>query len=348
MKFDYIAIVVGYGSIGKKHARIIHKLVSDVIIIDESEEMRNQAMNDYPHSAVLVNLEELKKNPTLKWDRTCAIIATWGPSHSTIFNWLADHGVKKILCEKPMAASVNKAHQMKERARCDGIALTVTHYIRYSNFSKAVDNFCNDHDLGEPELVIIRGGAACIATNGIHWIDLIIQIFGAEPNYVYSTAIDDKINPRSESLGFYGGSSVWSFPDGREAVIAFTNKSSIAAYCTIYYKNAIIEFGDDLSVNIYHRDRDSITKFPKITRTGHANELIYNGRLDGVLDFFGSLRNAHIDLLSNDNQFLCDASIGVTSVSAIIGALISGDLRSPIQLPINPESERGLKEYPIS
>jgi hypothetical protein len=164
---------------------------------------------------------------------------------------------------------------------------------------------------------------------------------------VYSTASDDRINPRSVHLGFYGGSSIWSFPNGKDCVIAFTNNSSLAAFCRVYYKNVIVEFGDDLVVQVYQRDSESIVQFPQVTRTGNPTQYLYKGRLKGVHDFWDSLRTAHYELIINNNN-LCNASIGQASVSAVIGALISGKSKYPVQLPVNPESDEGLKEWPIS
>ena len=341
-------IIIGYGSIGKRHAKIMNEIVPKIIIIDNSKEKRENAKSDYPNAMVYERIKDIKNWGEVTLGQAYSVISTLGPSHHKIFNLLADNGIKKILCEKPMASSVNNAYQMHLRAKADGISLVLNHYIRYSNLVDSLNEFSRSNSLGDPVSIVTGGGASCIVTNGIHWIDFAMQLFRASPNKVFSTSSEDKINPRSEDLGFYGGNAIWSFPDGREAVISMTNLSSIAARCKIFYRNAIVEFYDDLSVTIMHRDMDSIKRYPAITRTGYPKQLLYEGMLPNVNDFLGSLERAHNDLIENNDNHICDSSIGLNSISTVIGALFSGCENRPVQLPINPESDWGMYEWPIS
>ena len=79
-------------------------------------------------------LEELDK-ARFPWDSSVSVIATWGPSHSSLFHSLVDRGVKHILCEKPLASSMEGALEMVRRSKEEGITLAVNHYIRYSGFA---------------------------------------------------------------------------------------------------------------------------------------------------------------------------------------------------------------------
>jgi predicted dehydrogenase len=183
MNNTYTAIVIGYGSIGKRHARIVNDMVTSMIILDKKEEVRKQAKLDHPEWIVAANLEDLENLEFVNWERAYATIATWDPSHAIIYNRFADLGVKKILCEKPMASSVYDAYKIKCRAEREDILLSVNQYIRFSNYTKSLTHFCTQHKLGEIELVLISGGAACIATNGIHWIDLAMQLIWRRTSY---------------------------------------------------------------------------------------------------------------------------------------------------------------------
>ena len=152
-----------------------------------------------------------------------------------------------MLCEKPLTSSVKLAEVMCQCAEREGISLSVNHYIRYSNLAEELEKFCSKNHLGLPVSIVVDGGAGCLVTNGIHWIDFAIRLFDSVPEQVFSTARGEPINPRSRNLEFYGGSAIWSFHQNREAVFSMSNSSSISLRCCIYYRNATVELADDLN-----------------------------------------------------------------------------------------------------
>ena len=346
MKQDVTAILIGYGSIGRRHAKTLAGLRSDLIIVDGSQNARDQASKDHPGSKVAGNLDELDGR-VKDWKSTVAVIASWGPSHSSLFNELADRGVRRILCEKPMADSIASAHQMASRAAREGIVLAVHHYVRYARLVSALARAAADYDLGNPVKVIVEGGAACLATNGVHWIDFARELFGARPEFVISTARADNINPRSADLGFFEGTAVWGFSGGREAVISFTNLSSIALTTRVFYLNALVEMDADLNLSIRRRDMAAVEQFPKVTRTGPALQCLFEGQLPGVVQFEDRLRAAVLDV-SGAAAETCPGSIGVDAVEYCIGAFVSARQRSAVEFPLDREGPLAEERWPIS
>lgn len=347
-KIEKAAIVIGFGSIGKRHASILNELVPRLSVVDSNESARVQAAENYPDALIFDNLDTAFQASEIDWSEAVAVIATWGPSHAELFNRLAEKGVKRVLCEKPLASSVQLAQSMCQRAEREGISLSVNHYIRYSNLAEELEKFCAEYNLGSPVSMVVDGGAACLVTNGIHWIDFAIRLFGSGPEFVLSTARGESINPRSRDLEFFGGSAIWSFPQNREAIFSMSNRSSISLRCRVHYRNATVELADDLRTKIFRRDKDMVERFPAITRTGPASDLLYDGFLPGVADFMGSMRAALVELLSSKASLGCSGNVGAVSVSAVVGALTSGRERQPVELPIASESIRGQKAWPIS
>lgn len=346
MKQDTTAILIGYGSIGRRHAKTLAGLGADQIIVDVSQGAREQASKDHPQAKVAGGLDELA-GIVGDWKSAVAVIASWGPSHSSLFNDLADRGVRRILCEKPMADSIAAAHQMANRAERDGIVLAVHHYVRYARLVSALARAADEYELGSPVKVIVESGATCLATNGIHWIDFARELFGAKPEFVISTARADDINPRSADLGFFEGTAVWGFSGGREVVIASTNLSSIALTIRVFYRNAVVEMDADLNLSIRKRDMAAVAQFPKVTRTGSAVQCLFEGQLPGVVQFEDRLRAAVLDVLDT-NANTCPGTIGVDAVEYCIGALISARQRSSIELPVDREGLLAQERWPIS
>jgi len=254
--------------------------------------------------------------------------------------------VRRILCEKPMASSVGDAATMVDRARRDGIALGVHHYVRYAGLAPALATLAAEHELGQPVSLVVEGGAACLLTNGIHFVDFAIELFGAEPERVVSTASGDPINPRSPDLHLYGGTAIWSFADGREAVITFSNRSSVAPSARIYYRDAVVELDAMLEARVLRRDPAAVQRFPAVTRTGPASELRFQGTVPGVRGYLDGMRRAFEDVV--DGDVLCPGEAGAAAVTACIGALVASRDGHAVTLPLDPSSKQGREPWPIS
>src|SRR5207248_7400479 len=153
-------LLIGYGSVGRRHAQAIRTFCGQLAIVETSESARALARQNRAADIVEPNLEALDRNG-FPWESTLAIIATWGPSHAQIFHALADRGVTRILCEKPLACSVAHADGMVRRAKNESITLGVHHFVRYTQVASALKRFAVDQELGPPVALQAQGGAAC-------------------------------------------------------------------------------------------------------------------------------------------------------------------------------------------
>jgi predicted dehydrogenase len=339
-------VVIGYGSVGRRHAKQLEGLASKLVIVDSNARAREAAAEDFP-SAVITDRLEALDGSAFWWPSAVVVVATWGPSHANLFEAIAERGVRHVLCEKPLASSVQLADTMASRAEREGIAMAVNHYIRYSGLVPALRGFTSRQELGSPVGVVVDGGAACLLTNGIHWIDFASELFDAMPKSVVSTAHGEHINPRASDLLLVGGTAVWQFDEGREAVISFNNRSSLALKARVLYRNAIVEINSDLLLRVRCRDEETVRKLPTVTRTGHPSKLLFEGALPEVRDYGACLREAIRDVLENGGR-ICPARVGVTSLSACIGALVSSRIRRAVDLPIAPGSPEGAEKWSIS
>jgi predicted dehydrogenase len=338
--------VLGYGSIGRRHVRALAAATSWLAIVNRRAAIRAQAEAEHPQALVMADLAALDA-AEFPWRRSVAVIATWGPSHAELFHALADRGVRRILCEKPMAASVQDAHTLAQRAAREDITLAVHHYIRYAGLVKGLEQLAAEYQLGAPVSLLVSGGAACLLTNGIHWIDCAIELFGAQPQQVISTASGAPINPRAPELRLYGGTAVWRFEGEREAVLSFSNHSSIAASAQIFYRDAVVDVDGDLKVVLRRRDQAALAAFPAITRTGPAIEVLFQGHLPGVLGYLDGMREV-LEEVCCAGSVRCPGAVGAAAVSACIGALVASREGRAIALPIDPESPLGREHWPIS
>jgi predicted dehydrogenase len=343
----FSGLLIGYGSVGWRHALTLSELTPDLTIVDTNSDARARALQAHPKARVVRNLEELD-GVEFPWGSAVGVIASWGPAHAAHFHALADRGVRRILCEKPMAASVHDAFAMAVRAERDHIALNVHHFIRFARLVPALRLFLSEHELGEPVSFVVEGGAGCLLTNGIHWIDFAADLFGQNPERVLSTAFGQPINPRSQDLMMYGGTAVWSFSGGREAVFSLSNLSSVTLTARVYLRDATVEVDKDLqTVIIRRRDQAAVAKFPAVTRIGPATEILFEGRLPGMPTYLEGIKNA-ITELEQGAELTCPGALAAEAVGSSVGALVASRERKSIGLPLSPDSPWGRESWPIS
>jgi predicted dehydrogenase len=346
------ALVLGYGSIGRRFCRVLHEAGMPLTIVNRREDIRLEAAADFPSARVVDRLEALD-GEVVDWEGTLAVIATWGPSHAPLFHALADRGVKRILCEKPLANSVAVASGMVERAEREHLVLAAHHDLRYAGLAAALRRLLDEHGLGEPVTVVAQGGAAGLLTNGIHWIDFATELFGEAPRRVASTARPEYINPRSPELVFEGGSAIWSFGDCREAVVSFSNRSSVAYRVRVLLRDATADIayrgeGTELYLHLTLRRRGAAAvRGLAITRTGPADKLLFDGLPPGAERFYGGLRAATRDAAAASGT-ICPGAAGAAAVTACIGALIAGRDGRSVDLPLDTRSVEGREAWPIS
>lgn len=81
-------------------------------------------------------------------------VATWTESHAEIVIEAARSGAKIILCEKPMAISIDEADRMVEVCDSLGVTLAIHHERRWELSYRSVKSFIEKGGLGEIRTII--------------------------------------------------------------------------------------------------------------------------------------------------------------------------------------------------
>ncbi len=340
------AVLIGFGSIGHLHARLLQKRYNNFAVVDIDSQARSQAYEMYPNAIISSSLKELNSR-SWDWPKTIAVIATWGPNHAETFTELVSYGVKYILCEKPLADSIKSGARMVQVSKEEKVSLGVHHHLRYSGFVSGIHSLAFQHHLGEPVAMFLHGGANGILTRGIHYLDAACDLFGRYPLSVISSARGDPINPRSKKLMFYEGTVSWNFGKSRELCFFFTNQSSITRSVNIYFRDASMKIYSNLEAEIRSRDPSDLEKFPAVTRTGELTEILYKGPIPGLL----SKEERTLDLFddiefSNVKKF--PPKLALLALNSCIGALEAGRSGQRVNLPIDVNSTIAALEWPIS
>ncbi len=106
-------------------------------------------------------------------------VATPTSSHVSVLNEILDapDTPRAIICEKPLAHSLDEAEGVVARARERGIVLLVVHMRRYARNMQNLKGFLAASGIGE-----LRGVAGWLTKgtlhNGTHWFDLLRYLIG--------------------------------------------------------------------------------------------------------------------------------------------------------------------------
>ena len=341
---DRIGLLIGAGSMGKRHAKVLAQKYPKVIVVDRDPALEAWVMQELRQQDMFVpDVESALSKVGANCGQVTAIIATLGPDHVATFNRLVDAGVKRILCEKPLSNSLANARQMVDRSVRDNVRFTVGLQRRRSGLVPQLLEAAEKHLGGLPVAIVGHGGAHCLMTTGMHWIDLAIDIFGEAPTSVTALAEPDMINPRGKDLEMWAGVAGWSFSRGRYLSLTYSNLSSVEGTLHMYGPTGRLDVAPSGDWQMYRRDAEQIKNDPRITRVGEASF---------QPDFVVANPTVHptlvaLDELDSDCELSYTSQDALVSLDAAIGALISARTNKAVSFPITV-SDLVAKEWAVS
>jgi predicted dehydrogenase len=228
------SLLIGFGSIGRRHLRELSSRSKEVIVYDLKNSFP-EIIEEVGNASFCSDWNSISLNHK---DIDFSVISTWGPNHLQQLKNVESLGVKSVLIEKPLAASLQDIQVIEQITKNKQMRLFENFHFRYSYFKSAVQKLEHDFNLGSLIQFNISGGAKCIATTGIHYLDLCEWILECRPESVVSDLKFSYINPRSSTLRIYEGLAKWNYPSGASLTMNFTNESYADAVIEIVWKNA--------------------------------------------------------------------------------------------------------------
>lgn len=308
-------LLIGYGSIGKRHLIEMHNFVDSVIVIDPNQETKSLLENVPGEHKHFSSILELINNPELSSESfEILVLASWAPDRKQILSELQNLTFHRILIEKPVASSLADVDWVNDFVKRRQIPSAVNFHLRFTRFPNLINEISGEYALGPIVKIVELGGAKCFGATGIHWLDFAMYLYGEKPLYVFSTHNFQKINPRSPNLNVVDGYALWSFSNNRKFEISYSNLSSFPSRLKIYYKHALLTLvGNELLVELQsdHLNDDSIaitrTTEPKITFTKKDVFRWENGE-DGISRLYQNLFSGNCDI-----DLFCDSTRALLS-----------------------------------
>lgn len=245
--------VIGAGSISGSHLHgySVHPEVELAAIADLNGERAREKAEAYGIPHVYDNYKDLLANPEID----AVSICTWNNSHAEIAVAALDAG-KHVLCEKPLAKTVEQALAVQEAVERSGKQLLVGFVRRYADQAQLVKQYAESGQLGDIYYAKAsairrlgnpggwfadseRSGGGPLIDVGVHMIDLCWYLMGKPKPVSVSGNTYRKLGNRShiEGLSFYKAAdydaSLNDVEDMANALIRFENGASL--YVDISY-----------------------------------------------------------------------------------------------------------------
>ena len=311
-------VIVGHGSIGGKFrdnlkARGFSN--KSIFIVDKNKSILNKLSQEGYNC--FENIKDIDQNLEIKY----GIVSNWGPDHISSAYELFRFGCKRLIIEKPVSNNINDLDNFANIVQENNLFVTVHHHWKYLELVTLIESAAKEYELKNPVGIRLMGGALCLSTNGVHWLDLALEILNSIPSSITADLDIDYINPRDESLAFIGGMSSFRLSNGSFIHISYTNQNSQSGRAEIIYRHGLIDIsvkGKVGKLKVYKRKKEDIEKYSdKITRHGTLD-------LVGLVEFDNkSTVDFVVDDLMNGEFPKVNLSRAKLSLKMIIGAIQS-------------------------
>jgi predicted dehydrogenase len=334
-------IVIGCGSIGKKHAQYLGKICNELIVVDPIfKNILNVNKASNVNSYTYPSIDDVKINFNAE---DVAVVSNWGPDHFKTVKEITAKGIRKIVLEKPCVDSLEEIDQLRNFALKNQLQISVNQGWFYEDLAQKILNTSTEMNLGKVVAIWITGGARCLSTAGSHWVSLVNQIYESDPIYLVSDASNHLINPRSPNLSYVDGVFSFMYSENRRLGINLSNFSSIEGRFEIYWRDAIGELNSE-NLKIFARSKNM--KSDKITLYGQASEPIFHENIIDIDNRFKNLYSSFEKLDASQFPSILDQHLNVNK--AILLSLIASEQKRKINFTEKIEEDFYCKKYGIS
>lgn len=225
-------LIIGSGRMGIRHMQGVLSVsdINSVTVLDifetALENAKKAANGDNRLTTLLVN--EYIPSP-----HDVCIIASTANNRKELIDLAIESGCKSILVEKPLGQSLEEVEDLVDYVSNLKVTVNVNLNMRlYDCYIKLGENLRECQQLQGFKTVTINTGALGIGCNGIHYLDLLFFLFGADDAELVNAEIEPELIPsgRGPQFGDFGGWAIIKFYKYKECIgRAFVSMASTSA-----------------------------------------------------------------------------------------------------------------------
>jgi predicted dehydrogenase len=261
------AAVVGLGRMGRRHVLALRALGMELVggadpfadsieaTIKELEVPRDRLFRDDKELLAATKPDVL-------------IIAATAPAHAPVTINAAAAGVKYILCEKPMAASLDECDAMLAACKRHGTRLAINHQMRFMEQYLEARKLIEAPEFGGWASINVIAGNFGLAMNGTHYFELLRWLAGAPIDTVTAWFSKNPVpSPRGPAFFDRAGQIRLTTENGRRMFMDIGDDQG-HHICVIYAGRTGMVIADELGGKIDHTVRAAEHRDLPTTRYG--------------------------------------------------------------------------------
>lgn len=316
-------ILFGLGRMGQTHLRAVQHLGYKVTgVYDINPDQVDRIADEFNLGSDVIrgeSFEHLIENA----EADLAIIATTAPSHHDLVVNLAHAGIKKILCEKPLACSISEAESMILAAEQNGCLLAVNHQRRFMGQYQTVKQVIDSGKLGSLRSVTVSAANMGLSMNGIHFLEAFSWLTSSPISHV-AAWLDPNLlsNPRGVEFVDYSGQIFALTNDEHRLYLDAGNdlgNGIIVTYGFTLGKIVSNEISGDMS--IWSRNSEYSSNPTHEYSLPSSGAALHSDSHDLVL------ATAEVITALDKGTDYPTASDGLNALSTVIGAIRSNEMR---------------------
>lgn len=228
--------VIGLGRMGHRHIEVIQKKGMNLCgIMDISATTLSNTAEQFDIAKDLCFTDVPTLLNTTKPD--AVVIATTAPTHAEYTILAAQHQVKHILCEKPMATSLNEAYAMIDACTHYKAQLAINHQMMFLPQYTEIKKIIETGHFGPLSSILVSGSNFGLAMNVSHYFEMFRFLTDSNISTVQAWLEDEKVsNPRGNQFEDYSGSLLAKNAAGTKMYVDFSVHAGHGLQVTYIFK----------------------------------------------------------------------------------------------------------------
>lgn len=217
--------IIGLGRMGIRHLEAVKKMGMDICgLVDTSATALSDAAEKFSISNDCCFNTARDMLVAMKPD--AVVIATTAPTHAEYTILCAQNNVKYILCEKPMALSLDEANAMTDACDHYGAKLAINHQMMFLPQYTEIKNMIASDNFGPLSSIIVSGSNFGLAMNVSHYFEMFRFLTNSDIKNIQAWFENEKVfNPRGEQFEDYSGSLMAHNSIGTKMYVDFSAKA---------------------------------------------------------------------------------------------------------------------------
>ena len=325
------AAIVGFGGMGQRHYRAYSGTPCDVVAICDWEPGRvRSVVPAFPPDRIYADYRSLFAAHA---ELDIVSVVSNGPTHAEIAIAAMEHGIPRVMLEKPVATNLEAARAVADCASRHDTRLAVNHLRRWSVDYGRLKALIAGGAIGRLRHIYFSCGSTGLGNFVSHAFDQMRYFFDAEATEVVGW-IDRRGTPNPRGVGFWdpGGYGVVGFADGQRGFVDASEDTGVQ-----YTFNFVGEYGrvvvDELNNTWTIRARTPETRDLPFVRYPAATDML---PFDPSEPYdIVTLTGRALAELAGDGPIRCTAVDGLRALELVIAFHESDEAgHRPVTLPL--------------